>query len=178
MVNPIEIKVRRLRKSDDRGGFQSGNIELDRFFHRYAGQNQFRHHIGTSYVAETDNRIVGFTTVSSAELTAEKLAKTFRRRLPDYPIPALRVSRLAVDERFQGNGIGKLLLKSVFELSLDIRDQAGCYGVVVDAKPETVAFYSRLGFFTLEIISGALRDRPEPVPMFLPIATIAQAAGR
>lgn len=82
MINPIEIKVRRLQKSDNRDGFRSGNIELDHFFHRYAGQNQFKHHIGTTYIAEADNRIVGFITVSLAELVAEKIGKAISRHLP------------------------------------------------------------------------------------------------
>ena len=51
-----EIRIRRLEPRDDRSEFHSGNIDLDRFFQRYAGQNQFRHHIGTTYVAtQTDS---------------------------------------------------------------------------------------------------------------------------
>ena len=37
---------------------------LDRFFARYAGQNQFRHHIGATYVALESETILGFATVS------------------------------------------------------------------------------------------------------------------
>lgn len=40
------IEVRLLRQEDDRSQFRSGQPDLDRFFARYAGQNQFRHHIG------------------------------------------------------------------------------------------------------------------------------------
>lgn len=178
MVKASEVRVRLLKASDDRSGFRSGNIDIDRFFHCYAGQNQFRLHIGANYVAETGNRIVGFVTVSSGELTAEKIGKTLKRRLPAYPIPVLRLARLAVDHHFQGHGIGKLLLKSVFELALDIRNRVGCFGVVVDAKPAVIEFYSGLGFSTLEVVRGTLGDRPEPVPMFLPIKTITKAAGR
>ena len=54
-------------------------------------------------------------------------------------------------------------------------DRAGCIGVIVDAKPSAVAFYSNLGFKPVELISGALGDRPEPVAMFLPIGQIATA---
>lgn len=90
----------------------------------------------------------------------------------------LRIARVAVDERFQRQGIGKLLLKSIFELALDIRDQVGCFGIVVDAKPEAVTFYSALGFLVIEVVRGILGDRSEPVPMFLSITTIAKAAGR
>ncbi len=40
------MEIRALRTSDDRSAFQSGDEALDRFFHRYAGQNQFRHYLG------------------------------------------------------------------------------------------------------------------------------------
>ena len=81
-----------------------------------------------------------------------------------------------MDERFQGHGIGKLLLRVVLELALNMRDRVGCIGVVVDAKSDAVTFYSSLGFKPIDLISGALGDRPEPVAMFLPIGQIAGAA--
>jgi GNAT superfamily N-acetyltransferase len=171
-----EVRVRRLELRDDRTGFRSGNIDLDRFFQRYAGQNQFRHHIGTTYVAVQGDYITGFVTVSSGEMVAEKLTKNLRRRLPAYPLPTLRLARLAVDERFQGHGIGRLLLRAVLELALEMRDRVGCIGVVVDAKPDAVSFYSSLGFNLIDLVSGALGDRPEPIAMFLPIRQIAAAA--
>jgi GNAT superfamily N-acetyltransferase len=170
-----EVRVRRLDR-DDRSGFRSGNIDLDRFFQRYAGQNQFRHHIGTTYVAVQSDHITGFVTVSSGEMVAEKLAKNLRRRLPVYPLPILRLARLAVDEHFQGHGIGRLLLRAMLELALEMRDRVGCIGVVVDAKPDAIAFYSALGFKPIGLVSGALGDRPEPVVTFLPISQIAAAA--
>jgi tRNA(Met) C34 N-acetyltransferase TmcA len=52
--------------------------------------------------------------VASGELVAERLPKTLRRRLPSHPLPILRIARIArvaVDERFQGHGIGRLLLR-------------------------------------------------------------------
>jgi GNAT superfamily N-acetyltransferase len=171
-----EIGVRRLESQDDRTEFRSGNIELDRFFQRFAGQNQFRHHIGTTYVATQGDRIAGFVTVSGGEMVAEKLIKSLRRRLPAYPLPILRIARLAVDERFQGHGIGRLLLRSMLELALEMRDRFGCIGVIVDAKPDAIPFYSSLGFTRLNLVNGALGDRPEPVAMFLPIGQIAAAA--
>ena len=171
----LEVRGRRLEPSDDRTDFRSGNLDLDRFFQRYAGQNQFRHHIGTTYVAVQRDRIVGFVTVSSGEMVAENLAKSLRRRLPAYPLPVLRLSRLAVDERFQGYGIGRLLLRATLTLAMEMRDRLGCIGVVVDAKSDAVTFYSSLGFTPIDLTSGALGDRPEPVAMFLPIGQIAAA---
>ena len=173
-----DVRIRPLQRSDDRSGFRSGNIDLDRYFQRYAGQNQFRHHLGTTYVAVTAERICGFATVNPGELTADSIPKSLRARLPAYPLPILRISRLAVDERDQGKGVGRLLLKATFGLALDLRDRFGCMGVIVDAKPDAVGFYEGLGFMKLGVTSGDLGDRPEPIPMFLPVQKIAQAAAR
>lgn len=63
----------------------------------------------------------------------------------------------------------------MLELALEMRDRAGCIGVVVDAKPDAVTFYSSLGFTPIDLISGALGDRPEPVAMLLPIQQIEVA---
>ena len=174
MPENLTVQIRRLTEHDDRAQFASGDIELDRFFQRFAGQNQFRHYIGTTYVAECAARIVGFVTVSSGEMTADTISHVVKKRLPDYPLPILRIARLAVDQAFQGHGIGKLLLKAMLELALQQRDQVGCVGVVVDAKPHAIAFYTTLGFAALEVVSGELGCRPEPLPMFLPIKTIAK----
>lgn len=169
----MTIVVRRLEAGDDRTKFQSGNIDLDRFFHRYAGQNQFRHHIGTTYVAvDGDKEIVGFATVAASELTTARLSEAKRKRLPAYPIPILRLARLAVDHRKQGQGIALVLMRAVFTLAHKMAGDLGCCGVVVDAKPEAVGFYEKFGFIPLEAASGQLGDRPEPLPMFLELGAI------
>jgi catechol 2,3-dioxygenase-like lactoylglutathione lyase family enzyme len=54
----------------------------------------------------------------------------------------------------------------------------GCVGIVVDAKPEAVDFYRRLGFEALEALAGALGDRPEPLPMFLELGAIPRLTGK
>jgi hypothetical protein len=40
------------------------------------------------------------------------------------------------------------------------------------AVPNAVEYYRRYGFEELEILEGALGDRPAPVSMFLPLASI------
>jgi len=132
----VRVTVRRLEPRDDRTKFHSGNVDLDRFFARYAGQNQFRHHIGTTYVSVDDSgEIIGFATVSASEMTTAHLTETKRKRLPAYPIPVLRLARLAVDKRVQGQGIARVLLRAVFVLAHKMAADVGCFGIVVDAKP-------------------------------------------
>lgn len=167
------VAVRRLEPQDDRSAFRSGNIDLDRFFQRFAGQNQFRHHIGITYVAvDETGKIAGFATISASELTTASLSEVKRKRLPAYPLPVLRLARLAVDERAQGQGIGATLLRAVFQIAHKMAEDVGCIGIVVDAKTDAIAFYEKLGFTRLEVVSGALGDRPEPTPMFLELGAI------
>ena len=170
-----EVRIRLLEADSERSQFACGDIELDRFFQRYAGQNQFRHHIGSTYVAILDGSIAGFVTVSPGEMTADTIIAALKKKLPAYPIPILRIARLAVNTRFQGRGIGKLMLRAMFELALDLRDRVGCAGVVVDAIANAASFYHRLGFMPLSAGRGTLAARPEPLPMFLPVKLIEKA---
>jgi len=169
------MEIRPLRENDDRAAFHSGDSDLDRFFHRYAGQNQFRHHIGATYVAVEEGQILGYATMAPGHLEIEGLPVSIRNRLPRYPLPILRHARLASGMGARGKGIGTALLRFVFRLALKMSDEYGCWGVVVDAKAESVGFYQRLGFMKLEVVEGAPEARPRPVEMFLQIRDIEDA---
>ena len=168
--------IRVLRNADDRSRFRSGDPDIDRFFHKYAGQNQFRQHIGVTYVAEdSEGTIVGFCTISVGTIEGEALPQTVRKKLPSYPLPVLRLARLGVDEQAQGAGLGGTLLAFALRLALRLSEEYGCLGVVVDAKPGAVAFYEKFGFRSLATLEGELADRPPATPMFLSIGEIRAA---
>lgn len=166
------LVVRQLMPDDDRSTFSSGQADLDRFFQRYAGQNQFRHHLGTTYVAVEGQAILGFLTVSAASIEIEDLPRSVTKGLPRYPLPVLRIARIAVDRSARGRGVGSLLLRAAIEIALDMARQVGCVGLVVDAKPEAIGFYERYGFVALEVVEGQLEERPIPQVMFLPLGSI------
>ena len=170
----MEIEIRVLKKEDDRDSFSCDDSSLDYFFQRFSGQNQFRHYIGTTYIATDDKDIFGFVTVSAGSLKKEDLPQ--KQKLPSYPLPILRISRLGVDERYKERGIGKELLKAMFQLALKQKEMFGCVGVVVDAKDEAVSFYKKLGFMEIDIDKGATRHYPKQCSMFLSIGTILKAS--
>lgn len=166
----MTVEIRALQRSDDRQAFHSGDEALDLYFHRYAGQNQFRYHIGTSYVAVEGGRILGFVTVAPGSLDAADLPSG--RKSPPYPVPILRVARLAVDVSARGRGLGKALLRFSIELAERLMADFGCVGVVVDAKRGAEEFYQRYGFGPIDVVEGASAERPEPTPMFLALGSV------
>jgi GNAT superfamily N-acetyltransferase len=170
----VTIEIRLLEQADDRKAFRSGDADLDSFFRKYAWQNQFRHHIGNTYVA-VERRILGFMTVSVSSMEFERLPADLKRKLPRYPIPVLRVARLAISEDAQGQGIGRRLMRAAFAMAIELRAKLGCAGVVVDAKRGAESFYSSFGFEPLEIIEGELQEKPTPRPMFLAIREVESA---
>lgn len=172
----MPILVRQLRESDDRTSFRSGHVDLDLFFTRYAGQNQFKLHIGSTYIAVDDaGMIVGFVTVAACSIEAGGIPKKLAKRLPSYPIPALRLGRMAVADRRQRSGVGSLLMKAVFLLARDQARKTSCAFVVVDAKPGAETYYERWGFHAMAVAAGELEARPTPRSMVLPLGSIPEA---
>jgi GNAT superfamily N-acetyltransferase len=172
------MEIRALQEGDDRSQFGSGDPDLDRFFQRFAGQNQFKHYLGVTYVAVQDGRILGFATVAPGHVEIDELPAGARKKLPRYPLPVLRLARLAVDQAARGQGLGHQLLGFVFQLAHRMASDYGCVGVAVDAKPDAVDFYKRYGFISVDVVEGQSDARPSPIPMFLAMRAIREALGR
>jgi ribosomal protein S18 acetylase RimI-like enzyme len=62
--------------------------------------------------------------------------------------PCLLIGRLAVDIRFQRNGVGNFLL--LLALGLAIDGPIGCRYLSVDSKVDAVTFYQNAGFRFME----------------------------
>jgi len=171
------MEIRALQEGDDRSQFRSGDPDLDRFFQKFAGQNQFKHYLGVTYVAVETGRIVGFATVAPGHVEIDGLPAAVRKKLPRYPLPVLRLARLAVDEAVRGQGLGVQLLRFVLELALRMASDYGCVGVAVDAKSDAVDFYKKYGFISVDLAEGQSDARPSPIPMFLATRAIRIALG-
>ena len=120
--------------------------------------------------------MLGFATVAPGHLEIDALPVAARKKLPKYPLPVLRLARLAVDRSFQSQGVGRQLLRYVLRLALEMDEKFGCAGVVVDAKPGALDYYAEYGFVALDIVEGQSEARPRPTPMFLSIRKIRGAS--
>lgn len=133
----------------DRDGFTCGAGALDDYLRQRAGQHQ-RDGIATTHVLIDDTQptcILGYCTLSAAQLYLHELHEEDRKRLPTYPVPAIRVGRLAVSQSEKGKGYGQLLLGHAVNLALSVRQTMGVRVLVVDAKDaHAAAFYEGFGF--------------------------------
>ena len=90
-------------------------------------------------------------------------------KLPRYPVPVLRIGRLAVDRLAQGRQFGQEQTRFALKPALEVAERVGIHAVIVDAKDEGArAFYERLGFVPFN---------DAPLSLFLPVATLRRASG-
>ena len=119
---------------------------LNEFLSKYAQKNDALG-IGKTFVALNEkDEVAGYFTLATAQISFESIPTEFRGKLPKYPIPALRIARLAVDKDFQGKGVGKWLLSQAFIKAVQVAEVTGLYFIIVDAKESSKSFYEHYGF--------------------------------
>lgn len=139
--------------------FSCGEPSLD----RYLKQQAMQHHragISTTHVllsVEQPDVILGYYSLSAAQLLLTDLQEADRRRLPAYPVPAIRMGRLAVDVNARRRGHGEYLLGSAVNRCLELRRELGVRVLLVDALHEqAAAFYRGYGFRDTVATAGTL----------------------
>ncbi len=96
---------------------------------------------------ERPSRILGYYSVSAASLDFERLTEADGKGLPAYPVPAVRIGRLATSLSVRGLRLGELLLQNAIKRGLQARNTLGVHAVLVEAKnPEAERFYRKYGF--------------------------------
>lgn len=147
----------------DRAGFDCGVPELNDYLQRYADQHR-RRGITSVYVLtspDEPSRILGFYTLSAAEVDAANLSASDRKKLPRYPVPCFRMGRLACRSDQRGLGVGRLLLGCAVERCLKASKQVAAYALIVDSKNDDAkAFYVHHGFRTFA---------DSPLTLYLPL---------
>lgn len=161
MTFPFRLEP--LGEEHDRSLFRCGDEALDRYFQVQVTQD-IRRRIANCFVAveAVSTQVSAYYTISAASIPLVDLPPGENKRLPRYPtVPAVRIGRLAVDQRFQGRGLGAALLADA--ASRTLRADAAAFTLLVDAKnDQAVAFYQRFGFRILA---------SQPRTLFLPLAT-------
>jgi GNAT superfamily N-acetyltransferase len=147
----------------DRQAFDCGVPALNEYLQRFAEQHR-RKGISAAYVLvdpAAPAAILGYYTLSAAEVDVQSLTEADRKRLPRFPVPCFRMGRLACRADRHGQGLGQMLVACAVDRCLKAREQVAAYALIVDAKDNTAKrFYERFGF-------KALRDAG--LTLYLPL---------
>ena len=138
---------RPLVEMDDRDLFDCKRDSLNDWFRRHAWFNQVNSISRVNVIADTvTGRIVGYVTLSAAQIERAFLPKSMQRNRPEQ-VPALLLGQLAVDKDYQGQGHGADLLLFALRAAMRASDSVGSMGVITHPLDEALrGFYARWGF--------------------------------
>ncbi|MEA3446068.1 MAG: GNAT family N-acetyltransferase [Bacteroidota bacterium] len=97
----------------------------------------------------------------------ELIPESFRKKLPQsyLSIPTILLGHLAIDKKYQAQGIGKALLIDALKRCFDISNSIGAFTVIVNPLDnQAELFYKKYAFVKL----------PDSGKMFLPMKTIKE----
>lgn len=137
-------------KRHNRSAFDSGAPELDDWLRRYAAQNRRRNTAATWVVADADDMVRGYVSLSMMGIDRSSAPSALAKQAPD-PVPALLIGRLAVDRTVAGLGVGTALVAHVLATAIDLNERAACRAVVVTALGTAAkSWWERFGFYPFD----------------------------
>jgi GNAT superfamily N-acetyltransferase len=151
----------------NRSTFDCGDAALNEFLKQHARRS---HDVGgakTFVAVDADAEILGFYSVSPASMAYARTPDVVKRGLARFDVPGFRLARLAVDIRYQGQGLGGQLLLAAARRCIAAATEVGGVMLLIDAKNADVArWYASYGAI-------ALQD--SALTLMLPLATAAAA---
>src|SRR3989338_399633 len=155
-IKPEDLRIEKIdrRHSTKINNFKSSNKELKDFLVEDALDNQ-EMAISTTYLwfYNPKNELCAYVTIlaDAIRIHGTRLGKSFVDQGVDYKtLPAIKIGRLCVDDRYTGKEIGTHTTYSVMKKLISINEIVGCRFLIVDAKPDSVKFYKKMEFEVLK----------------------------
>ncbi|GAA4108961.1 GNAT family N-acetyltransferase [Aminobacter aganoensis] len=156
--DPEEVVIRSIEPGDNLPGFVLAgktNRPLKSFLRKEAIPYE-NFSLARTWVAALAGSpdLLGFITIVSGEVSVQKTAVpnddgTRKFRYPYYP--AIKVARLAVDDRHGGKKLGLALVDFALGVAkAQICPMVGCRFAIVDSKTQSIGFYEKCGFTLLD----------------------------
>ncbi|MFP5406774.1 MAG: hypothetical protein ACLGHY_10710 [Gammaproteobacteria bacterium] len=151
-------------------GFDCGHPEQNAYFYDRAWNDQLEN-VAVTYCYYAGGALAGYATV-----LMDGLSLAFRERgvrIGYETVGATKLAQLGVDLRFQGRGLGDLIVADVVGLASQLSGRLGCRFVTVDARPGLETWYQKRFFKPNQLmqkrrIQFALEKQRDP--QLLPIS--------
>lgn len=164
----LAFRIEALDTAHDRRAFACGDLRLDEYLQRFARQHAASN-VSRTYVASQGKTILGYYSLAMSAIDKAQLPPRYLNRFPSFPVPVARLARLAVDARFQRQGLGEHLLADALYRCHRLAGEIGMAGILVDAKHDKAkTYYQRFEFESLP---------DSPLTLWLPAAAIAKLCG-
>ncbi len=125
--------------------FYSGSLELDDWLKKRALKNEGGG-ASRTYVVLVEEKVIAYYCLSTGSILSSIASGRVRRNMPD-PIPVMVIGRLAVDQHWQGKGIGYALIRDAVLRTLQAAKIVGIRAILVHAiSEEAKQFYEKCGF--------------------------------
>lgn len=142
-----------LHKKHIRKDFDCGNELLNNYLKNQAGQDVKRKLFACFVLTEKDtDYILGYYTLSNNSIPLSCFPEQLLRKFPlSYKsIPTTLLGRLAIDHKFKGKGLGKVLLIDALRRCFEISKEIDSFAVVVDPiDRQAELFYEKYDFIKL-----------------------------
>jgi len=137
-----------LNKKHNRNDFDCGKELLNSYLKNQADLDVTRK-LSACFVLAYAHTLKGYYTLSNNSIPLNSLPEHIQKKLPKSyaSIPVTLLGRLAIDEEYQGKGIGKILLIDALKRSYEASQSIGSFAVVVDpTDQEAEMFYEKYDF--------------------------------
>jgi GNAT superfamily N-acetyltransferase len=115
--------------------FDCGHVALNEFLQRFALVNQ-RSNSSQTYASCNAGQVAGFYSLAVGSVEPSHSAPRVIKGITRHPVPVMILARLAIDQRYQRQGLGKALLKNALLRTVQAADIAGIRALLVHAKDE------------------------------------------
>lgn len=141
-----------LTDKHDLENFNSGEEMLDSWLRERALANMESAASRTYVICTSDSRkVIGYYAICMGQIFNQEVIGSMRRNMPRQ-IPAVILGRLAIDEQWQGRGLGKALLQDAVLRSVRAAKEVSARLLIVHAiSQDAKEFYLHHGFVRLPV---------------------------
>ncbi|MDD3274082.1 MAG: GNAT family N-acetyltransferase [Sphaerochaetaceae bacterium] len=140
-----------ISRSHERDFFSCGIGNLDNYLKFDARRH---HNDGINHTKILTQKgmkeIIGYFSCAAASVTSNFFQDKTLKKIRGYEIPCIKLTRFAIDRRYQGRGLGQYLLICALKHVCKVSENLGAAAVIIDAKNSSAKeFYIKNGFYEL-----------------------------
>ena len=126
--------------------FDSGNPAIDKWFRERSMQASLSNSAKT-FVLIHDDSVIAFYSLTVGEIVNAEASARLKAGMSNLSIPVLLLARMAVHKDFQGQGLGKHLLRDAILRTFAISQNAGVRALTTHPVDDNARqFYLKFGF--------------------------------